>query len=87
MNTPTINPAHRYAVYEYTDKVSDPYYIGKRFWSGNGAPGPNQKIVLTSDSTEECIAAMDHSPKALFDWFAHQDAQTGGALGRMLSES
>ncbi len=82
----TTNPNHAYAVYEYTEGVSDPYYVGKRFWSANGEPGPNQRIVATSDSTDECIAYMDRSPKALMDWLLHQNAQTGGALARMLAQ-
>ncbi len=80
------NPSHAYAVYEYTEGVTDRYYIGKRFISANGEPGPNQKVVATADTIEACQAHLDNSPRALFDWLVHQDEQTGGALGRMLSE-
>ncbi len=86
MNAPAINPSHRYAIYEYLDNVSDPYYRGKRFISSNGGYGDTTKIVATADTTEECQQYLDHSPMALLGWLMHQNAQTGGALGRMMME-
>lgn len=81
-----INPAHKFAVYEYLDTVTDPFYIGKRFISGNGKPGKSTKIVATADTVEEC---QKHIPEKLGDlaaWLIHLNAQTNGALGRMLTE-
>lgn len=89
MSTPTISTAHRYAVYEYTDKVSDPYYRGKRFISANTPDAKSDSdrmvIVATADTTEECAQHIDQSPMRLVEWMCHQNAQTGGALGRMLA--
>ncbi len=86
-----ISPSHRFAVYQYTDRVTDPYYIGKRFISANTIDAKSDSdrmvIVATADTVEECQLHLDNSPRAMAEWLAHQDKLTGGALSRMLAES
>ena len=86
MNPPaTINPTHEYAVYEYTDKVSDPYYIGRRYISVNNCSSGRTVIVATADTIEECQQHIESKPSDLLEWMLHQDRQTGGALSQMIS--
>jgi len=84
----TINPSHQYAVFQYTDKVEDPYYIGKRFISSNGNPAPERMtIIATSDTTEELQIYLDHSREGLRGWFEHQKLPVSEALLDMLQRS
>lgn len=85
-----INPAHALAVYEYTDKVADPYYRGKRFISANtllDAKSTSERtvIVATADTVEECQRHIPSGPMEILGWLLHQNAQSGGALGRLLA--
>jgi hypothetical protein len=74
-----INPDHSYAVYEYNERVTDKYYVGRRFISSNPGPGEPAPltcdIIATADTTEELQQYLDHSPKAMRDWLLHQREQ------------
>lgn len=74
---PAINPAHPYAVYEYTDEVNDKYYRGKRFISANDpALCHHTKIVATGETVEEC---QQHLPPVdLGAWLRHSLMETMG---------